>query len=58
MTVNWKLDWTAADTRLWESGLKFTVPASDCRKLTWQRDSFFTDYPAGHIGANLRERFE
>jgi len=49
MTVNWTLNWTAADTELWEEGVKFTAPAG-MTKMAWQRDSYFTDYPAGHVG--------
>ena len=49
MTVNWTLNWTAADIGLWEEGLKFAVPTGMTR-MAWQRDSFFTDYPAGHVG--------
>ena len=49
INVNWKLNWTAPDTNLWDAGLKFAVPAA-MTQMKWQRDSFFTDYPAGHIG--------
>ncbi len=49
MTVRWTLNWTAPDTGLWEEGVKFAVPAGMTR-MAWQRDSFFTDYPAGHLG--------
>ena len=34
---------------LWEEGVKFSVPAGLTR-MAWQRDSYFTDYPAGHLG--------
>ena len=47
--VGWTLDWTAPDTRLWEEGLKLTTPAAMTR-MAWSRDSFFTDYPTGHLG--------
>lgn len=47
--VDWALNWTAEDTGLWEDGLRFTVPAG-LTQMAWQRDSFFTDYPAGHLG--------
>ncbi len=47
--VNWKLDWTAPDSRLWESGLKLSVP-SELTKMSWLRDSYFADYPSGHLG--------
>lgn len=47
--VGWKLDWTAPDTRLWESGLKISVP-TELAKMGWQRDSYFLNYPAGHLG--------
>lgn len=49
MRVNWTLDWTAPDTRLWEAGLKLAVP-TEFDKMSWSRDSYFLDYPAGHIG--------
>ncbi|WP_125205964.1 glycoside hydrolase family 2 TIM barrel-domain containing protein [Capsulimonas corticalis] len=49
MTVNWTLNWTAADAELWEEGVKFAIPSS-MTQTTWQRDSYFTDYPAGHVG--------
>ncbi len=49
MTVAWTLNWTAPDTSLWEEGLEFSIPAGLTR-MAWQRDSYFTDYPAGHLG--------
>ena len=49
MRVAWKMQWTADDTRLWESGLKLPVP-TDFTRMSWLRDSYFLDYPAGHIG--------
>ena len=49
ITVAWTLNWAAPDTSLWEEGLTFSVPAGLTR-MAWQRDSFFTDYPAGHVG--------
>ena len=50
IAVVWGLNWSAAATSLWEEGYKFPVPAA-FNKLSWYRDSYFTDYPAGHIGA-------
>ena len=49
MTVNWTLNWAAADVGLWEEGMKLSVPTGMTR-MAWQRDSYFTDYPAGHVG--------
>ncbi len=49
MTVKWTLNWTAEDVSLWEEGVKFTVPTG-FTQMAWQRDSYFTDYPAGHVG--------
>ena len=49
MTVNWTLNWTADNTSLWEEGLKFSAPPA-LAQMAWQRDSYFTDYPAGHLG--------
>ena len=52
ITVNWDLVWSAPDINLWEEGLKFTLPTSFTR-MRWLRDSYFTDYPAGHMGEPL-----
>jgi len=49
MAVNWSLNWTADKKNLWEEGVKFSLPAGMTR-MRWLRDSYFTDYPAGHIG--------
>ena len=49
MTVGWTLNWTAPDIDLWEEGLKLSLPVGMTR-MVWQRDSYFTDYPAGHLG--------
>jgi len=49
MTVDWTLNWTADDTILWEQGLTFALPPA-LAQMTWQRESYFTDYPAGHLG--------
>jgi beta-galactosidase len=46
--VRWTLNWTAPSTHLWEVGLRLSVP-SDMSRMRWWRDSFFTDYPAGHL---------
>ena len=49
VAVNWNLDWTADNKNLWEEGLKISLPAG-MTHMRWLRDSYFTDYPAGHIG--------
>ena len=49
IAVHWTLNWTAPQTNLWEVGMKLAVPTADTR-LGWWRDSFFTVYPAGHLG--------
>ena len=49
MRISWTLDWTAPDTRLWEAGLKLRVPNA-LNAMRWSRESYFLDYPAGHIG--------
>ena len=49
MRVAWKLDWTAADEHLWESGLKLSVPTA-FSQMRWSREAYFLDYPAGHLG--------
>jgi beta-galactosidase len=47
--VKWSVSWTAPDIALLEEGLKFSLPPVQS-KMSWLRDSYFTDYPAGHIG--------
>ena len=47
--LSWSMVWTAKNMNLWEEGLKFTVPATYSH-MNWWRDSYFTDYPAGHLG--------
>jgi beta-galactosidase len=47
--VTWKVAWSGPNIRLLEEGLKFAVPSTQTH-MTWFRDSYFTDYPAGHIG--------
>ena len=49
MTVHWSLQWTAPSTSLWEEGMTLALP-SDLTRMAWRRDSYFTDYPAGHLG--------
>ncbi len=49
MRVSWTLDWTAPDARLWEAGLKLMVPNA-LNTMRWSRESYFLDYPAGHLG--------
>ena len=50
INVTWSLNWTAANTNLWEEGLELLLPGT-INKMNWQRDSYFTDYPDGHVGA-------
>jgi beta-galactosidase len=49
VTVNWKVDWGSNSTNLWEEGLRISVPPT-MTHMRWFRDSYFTDYPSGHIG--------
>ena len=49
IVVHWTLNWTAPQTNLWEVGMKLAAPAADTH-LNWLRDSFFSVYPAGHLG--------
>jgi hypothetical protein len=49
VTVNWNVDWIAEKTNLWEEGVKISLPMA-MTQMSWQRDSYFTDYPAGHVG--------
>jgi beta-galactosidase len=49
MDVSWTLNWASADTHLWEVGMKFPMPSA-YSQMRWWRDSFFTAYPAGHLG--------
>ncbi len=50
ITVKWSLDWSAADSSLWDEGLKLKV-GPGLTQMRWERESYFTDYPAGHLGA-------
>jgi beta-galactosidase len=47
--VKWNVGWTGADTALFEDGVKFSVPSA-LTNMTWLRDAYLADYPAGHIG--------
>jgi beta-galactosidase len=53
-----KLDWTyhlkwlATDRQAWEFGFKLDVPSAGDR-FSWFRKGQWTEYPAGHIGANV-----
>ena len=47
--VKWNLDWSTTNKSLWEEGLKISLPAT-MTQMKWHRDSYFTDYPDGHIG--------
>jgi beta-galactosidase len=49
ITVNWELNWSAENKNLWEEGLRFSMPAT-ATQMSWLRDSYFTDYPSGHLG--------
>jgi hypothetical protein len=48
--VAWNLAWKAAAATAREAGLNFLVPAANDR-MTWFRDSVYTEYPAGHIAS-------
>jgi hypothetical protein len=48
--LSWSLAWKAADATAREAGLKFLLPAATDR-MSWFSDSFWTEYPAGHIGS-------
>jgi hypothetical protein len=50
IAVQWKLDWKSSDKRAWEIGQKLMAP-SRLGKQSWLRDSYFSLYPPGHIGA-------
>ena len=47
--VHWRLHWAAPSVKLWEAGLTVPLPATDAQ-MRWWRDSYFTAYPAGHLG--------
>jgi beta-galactosidase len=50
MDCNYHLKWTAQDMQAWEFGVKFDLP-EECQ-FSWYRKGPWTEYPAGHIGAN------
>jgi beta-galactosidase len=47
---NYRLKWSALDMQAWEFGLKFKLPGD--YQYSWYRKGQWTEYPAGHIGAN------
>ncbi len=47
---NYHLKWTANDMQAWEFGLKLGVAGDDA--FSWYRKAQWTEYPAGHIGAD------
>jgi hypothetical protein len=49
---NYQLAWSAADMQAWEFGLKFNITGA-AEKFSWYRHGQWTEYPAGHIGANF-----
>ncbi len=49
MRIAWTLQWAAPDIDLWEEGVRFSLPAG-MTQMVWQRESYFTDYPVGHLG--------
>jgi len=48
--VDWKLTWKNAECLCFELGVKMMVPHG-ADSLRWSRETLWTDYPAGHIGA-------
>lgn len=50
IAVHYGLDWTAAETNLWEIGLRLPIPLGNDRQ-SWSRGAYFTAYPEGHLGA-------
>jgi beta-galactosidase len=49
MRVVWSLNWSAPNIDLWEEGVRLSLPPG-MNRMAWQRDSYFTDYPVGHVG--------
>ena len=50
-TWHYEVKWLAIDMQAWEFGLKFSLPSGDDH-FSWYRRGQWTEYPAGHIGAN------
>jgi beta-galactosidase len=48
--VSWQLQWTAAMGRVWELGLKLSLPTA-LSQMRWRRDGLWTEYPKDHVGA-------
>ena len=48
--VTWNLAWKAAPATAREAGVRFVLPAAADR-MSWFRDSVYTEYPAGHIAS-------
>jgi beta-galactosidase len=49
IAVRYRLTWNAPDIRLWEFGMCIPVNSASDRE-SWYRDSYFSAYPAGHLG--------
>ena len=47
--VTWNFTWRANNASAAETGLKFLLPGST-DTMSWFRDSWWTEYPADHIG--------
>jgi beta-galactosidase len=47
---SYRLKWTAQDMQAWEFGLKINLKGS--KRFGWYRNGQWTEYPAGHVGAN------
>jgi hypothetical protein len=48
--VTWNFAWKAANATAREAGFRFVLPAAADR-MSWFRDSRYTEYPAGHIAS-------
>jgi beta-galactosidase/beta-glucuronidase len=48
--VTWNFAWKAANATAREAGFRFVLPAAADR-MSWFRDSLYTEYPAGHIAS-------
>ena len=51
LDIGWEMVWDGEDARTWELGMKVPVPRA-LDHMEWRRDSQWTEYPPGHIGAN------
>ncbi|MEN8116797.1 MAG: glycoside hydrolase family 2 TIM barrel-domain containing protein [Bacteroidota bacterium] len=52
--IDYKIEGISADKNIQEAGIKF-ITSDDFDKLAWEKNSYFTAYPEGHLGSQSGE---